>query len=57
MVSFMQLLLYSWGKSPQYPVNREWMGARGGLDNLEKRKISCACLASSTTFSVIQPVA
>jgi hypothetical protein len=38
MVSFTPLPLYSRGKSLRYPLDRDWVGPREGLDVEEKRK-------------------
>jgi hypothetical protein len=39
MVSFTSRPLYPQGKSPYYPLDREWVGPRAGLDAVSKRKI------------------
>jgi hypothetical protein len=37
-VSLIRLLLYPWGKSPQYPLDRRLCGPRDSLDGMEKWK-------------------
>jgi len=39
----MPWLLYPWGKSPWYPVDRRLDGPRAGLDAVTKRKNPCPC--------------
>jgi hypothetical protein len=34
-------------------TGRDWMGCRGGLDALEKRKISCLCCILKYDFTVL----
>jgi hypothetical protein len=39
MVSFMPWLLYPWGRSIQYPLDRKLVDPRAGLDVVVKREI------------------
>jgi hypothetical protein len=55
VVSFMLLLLYLWGNSPQYPLYRRLGGPQSHLDITEKRKISLQCRKSNPNYSAVQP--
>lgn len=52
VVSFMLLLLCPWGYKPQYPLARDWVGPRAGLDCTEREK-SIAPVGNQTV--VVQP--
>jgi hypothetical protein len=38
MVSFLPQPLYLWGKSPQYSLDRGWVGTRADLDVVAKKE-------------------